>query len=50
MDSKGNDIENLSLLTTPYKKKYYATQEVHKMVKQYIPNFGERKVFTKKRK
>ena len=50
MDDKGEDIESYRITSKPIKKKYYAMQEIKGMIKKYIPTYGERKVFTKKRK
>lgn len=49
MDKDGNDIESDQLLTTPFKKKYYAMEEVNKMIKVYLPSWGEKKVYKRKK-
>jgi len=48
MDSDGNDLEDYRMSTTPFKKKYYAMQEVIGMLKKYNPDYGKKKPYVKK--
>ena len=49
MDSDGNELETYRVETTGFRKKYYAMQEIKSIIKKYVPTYGEKKVYKKRK-
>ena len=48
-NKEGEEIENLNLISNPFKKKYYAMKDIKGMIKKYLPTYGEKKVYPKRK-